>query len=184
MPPFLRTGLDVVLRSLIDSTTAVPDTPISVPLQQATSGLQDILPALFQQGFGNSRGPAALLGGAPPQFSDTTGTAGVSDQLATPQAAVPQFGRTQTREELGLPSRRETNFPNLPTPQELEEQDLIAPIRTTPGAQRGKKQRRKLEGRERRLEKRIAKRDAAGRPKGRAPKRLERTRKKLRGARI
>jgi hypothetical protein len=153
----------ILERNLIDFSTALPNIPISTPLQQSISGVQDILPSLFGQSFGAARGPAALLtgGGGP----------------------VPQFGRTQTREELGLPDRREY-FPTTPTPEALEEADLIPPVRTTPGARQRARGTQRLERKEEKLGAQIERREARGAGTKRKEKKLSEVERRLTQARV
>lgn len=167
------TGL--LTRALLGQQTALPEIPVTVPTQQAISGLQDILQPILNRAFEAPQGLAARLsapGGAPPTATPAAGA-------IPPGPGVPAFGRTQTRDELGLPARREA-FPFTPTPEELEETIGLPPIRSTPRTRQRARQVRQLERRAGKIGERIERRELAGKGTGRAERKLGRVERKLR----
>lgn len=167
--PFNRTIFDLIQRQLLGQSIALPDTPISVPLQQSISGVQDALVPIFEQAFGANRGIRGLL--------DTQAQTPFSGDGEA--AAPPQFGRTQTREELGLPSRRE-NFPFTPTVQDFEETGLVPLLRNSPLASRRTKANKRLIKRTERLEEKKARREAKGKSTAKVERRIDKTKRKQR----
>jgi hypothetical protein len=159
---------DIIQRSILGQQLSLKDTPISVPLQQSISGMQDVMQPLFNQAFGaqTGQGLAGRLAGQ-----------GASPGIQ-PAAGAPVFGRTQTREELGLPSRRE-NFPFTPTAEEFKEKVGLPPVTKTGRVKRKEKKLRTLKKHEARREARIERREAAGKGTAKLERRQRKTRRKI-----
>jgi hypothetical protein len=145
-----------------------PNTPIPVPFAQSIGALQSMMPFLMNQGFGGGGLASRLAGGSSQGFGLPPGSEGI---------ATPEFGAVPTREELGLPDRRE-NFPGLPTFEELEAGDLVPGIRQSKGTRKGERLERKLQPERTRLENRIERREDKGRDTGAAEKKLERIKRR------
>ncbi len=157
---------EILGRNLLGEQLALPEIPVTTPLQQSISARQDVAQGLLNQAFGQQPGLAGRLAGQGPQ--------------PTIEAApgVPQFGRTQTREELGMPRRREM-FPFTPTPEEYEESIGVPPLRRPERAKKAERKEKRLEARKGRLEERIERREAKGKQVGKAERRLARTEAKI-----
>lgn len=173
-----ETLFDVLGRNLLGQQVGLAETPISVPLQQSVSGMQDVMQPLFNQAFGAQTG-AGLAG----RLAGQGAVSGIQ-----PAAGAPVFGRTQTREELGIPPRRDA-FPFTPTPEEILGGPGLPPIRSTPAAKRAdekarraQKKESKLEGRIEKIEGRIGRRKELGLGTGRQEKRLARVQRHERRA--
>lgn len=152
---------DLVNRGLLGQMAEPPETPISVPLQQAITNAQGGMPYLRSQ-FGLGGGLANRLTGE-----------GVGGGQMLPG---PTQSGLQTREQLGLPPRKEQMGPWIPSAEELEALGSVPKVR--PSGKSGRRMQR-LEKREERLQDRIATRSAAGKTTGKAETRLAGTQDKL-----
>lgn len=168
IPPQQRTLADLAQRALLGSLAEQPNTPIPVPFAQSIGALQSAMPFLMNQGFGGGGLASRLAGGSSQGFGLPPGSEGIP---------TPQFGAVPTREELGLPDRRE-NFPGLPTFEELEAADLVPPIRQSKGTRKEERLERRLEPERGRLEERIARRGEKGRATGQAERKLGRIKRR------
>ncbi len=168
------TLFDVTLRNLLGQQATTPNIPITTPLQQSISGQQDIMQPLFNRAFGpqTQQGLAGRLAAGGQQAPAVDG-GGIA---AAP--GVPEFGRTQTREDLQLPDRSEY-FPFQMTPEELEAADLVPPVRQTGPTKKQGKRIRRTERRVGKLERRVERRQARGKGTAKAEKRLARARERL-----
>lgn len=171
-----QTLFDLLSRNLLGQQAALPDTPISVPLQQSISGGQDVMQGLLNQAFG-LQNQASLAG----RLAGQGAVSGIQ-----PAAGAPAFGRQQTREELGLPARREY-FPFTPTPEEIEQGPGLEPIRSRPVAKRASEKAARLARRSERiggrvetLRGRIESREERGLRTGRLEKRLRKAERRER----
>lgn len=174
---------DLLNRAL---TGSLYPSPLSVPtpISRGIGGIEAMLPSLFGQAFGPTRGLAGMLGGRPmdPMAALTggfvpgrpgTGSPGSTSSLGSPidllglLSAFPSWGATPSREELGLQD------PTLVPPGFLPPEETIQ--ENLGGVHRGGTRR------EQRLEGTIAAREARA-TKFREQGREGRARKAERGA--
>jgi hypothetical protein len=170
-PLRLRMPYDQLVRGLIGQMAEPPETPISTPLQQAISNLQS---GDVGRAYGLGGGIASRLSGAPDTGGSTVpggGTApGFKPGSFLPGAEGGQQG-LQTREQLGLPPR-ESYFPFTPTKADIEAIGM-QPVRSQI------KGKNELQAKIDRLQTQIGMREAAGRPHGRATRKLEKATTKI-----
>lgn len=140
---------DLVLRALMGNVMEPQATDIPVPLQQAVSGYQDMMPALMAQAFGGPTSLASRLSPASPSSSASpTPTAAASGASWMPDSFGGATGKQtfgmQSREQLGLgkPSVTDPRF-LPPTDSILEE---LPPVRTSQPTRRASRATAKLEG--------------------------------------
>jgi len=119
---------DLLNRAMIGQLAKPPETAISVPMQQAVSSYQRMMPTLQQAASGSLA--QRLAGPAPGTGISGQGPAGASQDW-TPGAGANQAG-LQTREQLGLPDRS-SYFTFMPSAQQVADIGL-APIR--PGGEK------------------------------------------------
>jgi len=160
--PQVRELNDLVNRALVGQITTAQDIPIPVPFQQALSGIQDLLPGMFQAFQGGGSVASRLApgpGGVPAGFQVPTMAGGAMPSMQSFQpTAPPGFGRTQTRTEMGLPASRREAFGGelgLPTLQEVAEGPGLPPIRPSVQTKTAGQQERRLTKKISRLERRI-----------------------------
>lgn len=147
----LRPVFDLGIRALLGNMMSPQETDIPVPLQQAVSGYQDMMPTLMAQAFGQPQGLASRLSGGSPTSSGSSvpmplsaqpGTSFLPERFGETQPQG-QFG-TQTREQLGLgkPSIVDPRF--LPPTEDILEN--LPPVRTSTPTRRQIRQEAKLAG--------------------------------------
>lgn len=165
-------GRDQMLNDLLGNALvgSLYPQPLGVPtaLSQGIGGLQEILPSLFGQAFGPNRGLAGMLSGQPMGSLASSSSSGSSGAAAPPSmnssgggmqglmSQYPQFGRTPSREELGLID------PSLTPPGFLPPEETVAG--QLPGVRTGVPNRfRKLDRRIGNMQERQDDLEAAGR---------------------
>lgn len=177
---------DVLNRAFLGQMVNPPETQPSVPHQQAVSNLQGGLGSMVQNfGLGGLQGGlASRLSQQPQQGAPGTGPGALlpgamqqSQGTGKGQQAPQQWG-LQSRESLGIPSRRD-NMTFVPTAEEIAAIG-IPPVRSgTAKGQKLQKREDKLERREGRVEARIERRTEAGKGTQRAERKLGRVQSKL-----
>lgn len=185
--PAARTLGDLAQRGIIGQLTTAQDLPIPVPFQQAVSGIQDLLPGMFQafQGGGSlaSRLAPGGAGGGPTGFNPSQLFGAPSMQSFQPTAA-PTFGRTQTRTELGLPASRREAFGGelgLPSLQTVADEVGLPPIRPGKPTKVAARDARKFEKKTAKLRHRIETRSDHEKATARREKKLAKYERKLGG---
>lgn len=171
--------MDLMLRGLMGQLAAPPETPVSVPLQQAISNAQGGLPYLRDQ--------LGLGGGLVNQLTGD-GVGGGSMLPPHLQAQVhggnpAQYQQTglQSREQLGLPDRT-SNMDRagfIPSAEDLQALGAVPAIHPSPSGRRLQKKIGTLEAREEKLTDRIERRQEAGKKTGKAERRLAKTQARL-----
>lgn len=166
--PRVRPLFDLLQNAFIGELTTMPEIPIPVPLQQAISAVQDLLPNVLGNAFGGG-GIAGRLQGSVP--AARAGGGGRRLDL-----------RGQDRVSLGLPATRRELFGGdlaLPTTEEAATAGLFTPPRPTPQGRRQRRRLQRLERREERVQGRIERREGRGAGTARAQRRLERIQRRL-----
>jgi len=168
-----RTLSDLLGNTLISQLVAPEATQLAipVPLQQATTGLQSLLPSIFA----GTGGMASRLGPRSGQETSTPSSGGSS-----PGISQPTFGGLASREDLGLQSPV-TAAPGFLPPREsiLESLPPVRKAKKTLETERLERRQQNLGARREALESRIAEREAAGKGAGAARQRLRRTDRRI-----
>lgn len=174
---------DVLTRALMGQLADAPETPISVPLQQAISNAQGGLPYMRNQ-----------LGMGGGLVNQLTGEGVGGGSMLPPALQAQAFGGSpsqyhqsglQDRQSLGLPDRNDNidRAGFIPTPEDLRALGAVPAIRPAPSAKKAMKNIGRLENREEKLTERIDRRQAAGKKTGKAERRLANTQARLNAAR-
>lgn len=181
--PNQRPMFDVLTRALMGQLSDAPETPISVPLQQAISNAQGGLPYMRNQlgmggGLVNQLTGQGVGGGTmlPPELQA---------QMRGGNPAQYQQTGLQSRQSLGLPDRNENmdRAGFIPTPEELQALGAVPAIHPSPSGRKAQKNIGRLESRAERLTERIDRRQEAGKKTGKAEQRLANTQARLGAAR-
>lgn len=181
--PNQRPMFDVLTRALMGQLSDAPETPISVPLQQAISNLQG--------GMGMMRDNFGLGGGLANQL---TGEGVGGGGMLPPALQAQRFGGNpaqyqqtglQSRADLGIPDRNDNmdRAGFIPTSEELQALGAVPAIRPSPSGKKAQKNIGRLEDRQERLTTRIDRRQEAGKKTGKAERRLANTEARLNAAR-
>lgn len=174
---------DMLTRALMGQMADAPETPISVPLQQAISNAQGGMPYLRQQ--------MGMGGGLVNQL---TGEGVGGGSMLPPELQAQAFGgRPSQYQQAGLQSRQQLGIPDrndnldrggvIPTVDELRGLGALPAIHPSPSGKKAQKNINRLEHREERLTERIDRRQEAGKNTGKAERRLKNTQARLSAAR-
>src|SRR5215813_9928797 len=118
---------DLLNRAMVGQLVQPPNTAISVPMQQAVSSYQGMMPTLQQSATGSLAGRLSQPSGSGVPGAGVTGTgAGGASPDWTPAAGADQQG-LQTRAQLGLPDRS-SYFQFMPSAQQIADIGL-GPVR-------------------------------------------------------